>query len=87
VSACCDPARARASAHCALTDAGAASVCACVCVCMCAWVADKQKPGVWVCKDPWVQKYSLATELPSNLQPAGVPASECAPPPAPMAAV
>jgi hypothetical protein len=39
-------------------------------------VADKQKPGVWVCKDPWVQKYGLATELPSNLQTASVPASE-----------
>lgn len=41
-------------------------------------VADKQKPGVWVCKDPWVQKYGLAAELPSNLQTASVPASESA---------
>lgn len=45
-----------------------------------AQVADKQKPGVWVCKDPWVRKYGLAEELPGSLQPASGAASECKPP-------
>lgn len=39
-------------------------------------VADKIKPGVWVCKEPWVKKYGLAAEVPASLQPKDAPASE-----------
>lgn len=42
-------------------------------------VADKQKPGIWVCKEPWVQKYGLAAEIPGSLQTASVPASKWGP--------
>eukprot|EP00879_Flechtneria_rotunda_P030613 GHRR01033272.1.p1 GENE.GHRR01033272.1~~GHRR01033272.1.p1 ORF type:complete len:288 (+),score=92.63 GHRR01033272.1:79-942(+) len=32
------------------------------------YVADEHKPGVWVVKDRWAQKYSLPSDLPDGLQ-------------------
>lgn len=31
-------------------------------------VAEKHKPGIWVCKEQWVQQYMLPTELPEGLK-------------------